>query len=156
MKSTITCPIATITETLRFLQASGKNHCEGIALWLGTRERNTIHVQTVYEPAHRAEADFFHIPRQSMFQLKEYLRQNRLFIAAQVHSHPFEAFHSDADNRWAIIRHTGALSIVIPNFAANTTPTTFLNDAAIYQLSQDNKWERVPQRTVEKLCKITP
>jgi len=35
-------------------------------------------------------------------------------VAAQVHSHPDEAFHSKGDDEWAIVRHEGALSIVVP------------------------------------------
>lgn len=110
MNTTLLYPASVITETLRFLQASGQKRCEGIVLWLGSREGCNINIKAVYEPAHHAEADVFHIPPKSMLQLKEYLRKNRLFIAAQVHSHPFEAFHSRADDQWAIVRHTGALS----------------------------------------------
>jgi len=64
-------------------------------------------------------------------------------VASQVHTHPGEAFHSRADDQWAIVRHRGALSVVLPQFAATTTPDSFLLEAAVYQLNSSNAWIRV-------------
>jgi hypothetical protein len=64
-------------------------------------------------------------------------------VAAQVHSHPGEAFHSKADDRWAIVRHEGALSLVVPNFALDTTVSRFLDDTKIYQFSAAAQWTEV-------------
>lgn len=149
------CSTAIIGDTLRFLHTSGQRGCEGIVLWLGARNGEQIHVRVAYQPEHRAQSDLFHIPPASMLQLKEYLRTNRLMIAAQVHSHPMEAFHSLADDKWAMVRHAGALSIVLPYFAKNTTTETFLRDAATFVLSTTNKWLLVPQQQVHKLCTVT-
>ena len=68
----------------------------------------------------------FHIPPEGMTALYAELRHKRLMVAAQVHSHPQEAFHSKADDRWAIVRHEGALSLVVPHFAQATTLDRFL------------------------------
>lgn len=154
MTTTMYYSKSAIDETLKFLQASGRKRCEGIVLWLGTREENSIHIKSVYQPLHQAQADVFRIPPASMQQLKEHLRRNRLFIACQVHSHPHEAFHSSADDQWAIVRHVDALSIVIPNFALQTTPSTFFDHAAVFKLSQFNQWEEVPNNEVTELCKL--
>jgi len=69
-----------------------------------------------------------------------YLRQYKLKLVAQIHSHPREAFHSIADDQWAIVRREGALSIVVPDFATHTTPENFMLDARFYQLSQSDQW----------------
>jgi len=37
-------------------------------------------------------------------------------LIAQVHSHPTEAYHSEADDRFAIVTAEGGLSLVVPNF----------------------------------------
>ena len=37
-------------------------------------------------------------------------------LLAQLHTHPGPAFHSEADDRLALPRHTGAISIVVPHF----------------------------------------
>ena len=38
-------------------------------------------------------------------------------LLVQLHTHPGRAFHSAVDDRLALPRHTGAISIVIPDFA---------------------------------------
>lgn len=150
------CPSVVAQTTLVILQRSGTRHKEGIALWLGRRTESSIEVVEVYEPAHIAEADLFRIPPPSMQALKEHLRKNRLMVAAQVHSHPMEAFHSKADDRWAIIRHVGAVSIVLPYFAQRTTSDQFLSDAAVFQLDAENQWLQVPRQYLERVCRILP
>jgi len=83
-----------------------------------------------------------------MAALLTYLRESRLQVVAQVHSHPYDAFHSRADDMWAIIRHIGALSLVVPSFGLQTTAETFVNDAAVYVLFADNQWHQVPAARV--------
>ena len=64
-------------------------------------------------------------------------------IAAQAHTHPRKAFHSAADDHWAIIRHQGALSIVLPYFARYTSVETFVTDMALFQYSEKGLWVEV-------------
>ena len=75
-------------------------------------------------------------------------------IAAQVHTHPFEAFHSEADDRWAIVRHVGAVSLVVPYFATTTTPDNFLDQIALFSLDANNQWIEVPNHLTRQLCRI--
>ncbi len=147
----VLCNANAVDTTLAYLREAGTRNCEGIVLWLGRRTANAIHVEAVYRPAHVASEDMFHIPPASMTALQAELRQKRLMVAAQVHSHPMEAFHSKADDRWAIIRHEGALSLVVPYFASKTTTATFIKDAKAYQFSSDAKWELVPSQEVSRL-----
>ncbi|RDS84382.1 Mov34/MPN/PAD-1 family protein [Dyella psychrodurans] len=144
----VLCNVNAIDTTLAHLREAGSRNCEGIVLWLGRRTPSAIHVEAVYRPAHVAREDMFHIPPASMTALQAELRQRRLMVAAQVHSHPLEAFHSRADDQWAIIRHEGALSLVIPYFASQTTTGTFLKDAKVYQFSANAKWTEVPSKEV--------
>jgi proteasome lid subunit RPN8/RPN11 len=117
-------------------------------LWLGRRREQAIHVEAVYRPTQTAKADMFHIPPEGMTALYAELRHKRLMVAAQVHSHPQEAFHSKADDRWAIVRHEGALSLVVPHFAQATTLDRFLEDVKIYQFSVGARWVEVPSAEV--------
>lgn len=73
-------------------------------------------------------------------------------VAAQVHSHPREAFHSKADDRWAIVRHEGALSLVVPNFAIGTMVSTFLDDTKVYRFSASAQWVEVPRPELDQSC----
>lgn len=75
-------------------------------------------------------------------------------IVAQVHSHPEEAFHSSADDDWAVIRHEGALSLVVPYFAARTTVETFARDLAAFVLSSRNHWTEIEPANLEQYLRI--
>ena len=86
----------------------------------------------------------FWISTEGMDALKKVLRKRRLMVAAQVHSHPELAFHSVADDRWAIVRHHGALSLVLPHFGLRTTRSSFFDDAKVYQLNAADAWIEVP------------
>lgn len=129
-----------LASSLEILQKAGRAHREGVVLWLGSRTSTAITVVEPFEPVQIASEDFFQLPRESVVALFDVLRARGLMVAAQVHSHPAEAFHSAADDRWAIVRHVGALSLVLPYFARNITVASFLEDAAVFRLSPENDW----------------
>lgn len=116
-----------------------------MVLWLAHREANQISVVEAYMPEQMAKEDFFKLPRTSITALFDILRSRNLMIAAQVHTHPGQAFHSAADNRWAIVRHVDALSLVLPYFARDVRVLSFFDDAAVFRLSSENEWRQVPR-----------
>jgi proteasome lid subunit RPN8/RPN11 len=140
-----------IEETLKSLKRSARRNSEGIVLWLGRRAEPTSSVSRVYEPIHTAAADFFHIPKQGMAHMLALMGENDVSVLAQVHSHPQEAFHSEADDQWAIVRHLGALSLVLPDFARDATIENFMQLAATYRLDERNRWSRV---SAHHLCSV--
>lgn len=144
----VTCASTFVETTLVRLREAGQRRCECVLLWLGRREGDIIRVEEAYRPAQTAREDMFQIPPASMNALYAELRRRRLMVAAQVHSHPHEAFHSKADDRWAIIRHEGALSLVVPHFAAGTTTVSFLEHTKVYQFSTDARWTEVPRADI--------
>jgi len=137
----LTIDHSALVETTQMLQASARSEC--VLLWLAARDGQHLCVQEVYRPAQRASEDFFEIPRDSMAAVMTRLRTQSLFIAAQVHTHPGRAFHSAADERWAIVRHVGALSVVIPDFARNTSPVRFFDKSAIFRLDERGQWQQM-------------
>lgn len=140
------CTTHLIDETLTILKNAGNRRSEGIALWLARRtDGETVQVVEVLEPVHRAAVDFFHIPSEGMSALMAHLRKTRTKLVAQVHSHPGRAFHSQADDEWAIVRHEGALSFVIPYFARDTSAATFADRAALFRLSSQDRWLEIPR-----------
>lgn len=141
--ATLSVPAAIVDETLAFLRSAGARNSEAVVLWLGRRTGEGIVVEEAYVPDQKAAIDFFHIPPEAMSALLSYLRMTGYFIAAQVHSHPREAFHSDADDRWAVVRHRGALSLVVPRFARDTEVGTFLQLIAAFSLSATNVWQEI-------------
>lgn len=140
--------------TIKFLRAAGRNEC--VLLWLGRREQTSQRVEEVYKPLQEAQFDYFEIPRQGMAELMERLRQNGHYVLSQIHTHPGEAFHSPTDDRWAIVRHTGALSIVLPYFASQSTDRNFIEQAAVFYLDGSNVWRAVKPKQLARRLRITP
>jgi hypothetical protein len=142
-----------IAATLEHLRNDGERGVEGVVLWLGSRIGDQTQITQVYRPEQYASRGNFRIPRQSMSALLKHLRSTGESIAAQVHSHPERAFHSPIDDEWAIVRHEGALSLVLPDFALRTSVETFVDDAAVFELSGANVWEEVlPEKVCERYC----
>jgi hypothetical protein len=143
-----------IAQTLAILQKGGQEGTECVVLWLAQVSGARIRVQEVYSPVHRAKSDMFWITEAGMDELKARLRETHTMVAAQVHTHPGRAFHSEADDRWAIVRHEGALSIVLPRFALETSVLTFDRDVKVYRLNEDDRWCQIgPDRLPEHLCR---
>lgn len=145
-----------IGATLAELKAVGLRRSECVVLWLGRRNMDAIDIVEVLKPEQIADLDYFVIPESSMDALMKHLRTERLMIAAQVHTHPKKAFHSIADDKWAIVRHAGALSLVLPFFAQNTEMKSFLDRAAIFSLSPENEWVEVLHSGVARVLRILP
>lgn len=154
--NTVFVPSQIIAETLHELQSVGRRESECVVLWLGTRDAQGIKVNSLWKPKQEADCDFFHIPEKSMDKLMQELRSRRLMIAAQVHTHPNLAFHSSADDKWTIVRHVGALSLVIPHFAQRTNRESFKSDTVVFSLSPRNKWLEVPMKNTDAFYKILP
>jgi hypothetical protein len=154
MNSTIIVPVHHINKTLSELKRVGRWGSECVVLWLGRRCADSIQVEEVWVPEQKAGRCFFHIPENAMAKLFKELCARRLMIAAQIHTHPGRAFHSEADDKWAIVRHAGALSLVIPYFARNTRLESFKDDTAVFALSVQNHWELVSRESAEKHYRI--
>jgi len=156
MNSLVIVPTRVIQETLADLQAAGRRESERVVLWLGRRNNGQINIESLWVPEQQAGYDFFDIPPQAMEALFAELRNRRLMVAAQVHTHPRRAFHSLADDKWAIVRHTGALSLVLPTFALRTEPGTFVRDTAVFVLSPRNRWLEAAPVDVQSFYHICP
>lgn len=145
-----------IRRTISELAAAGKRNCEYVVLWVGKREGQRIEIIDFLVPEQIVRADAFRIPRQGMNQIFAHLRETRGFLAAQVHSHPELAFHSSADDEWAIVRHVGALSIVVPYFGDGITRESFSDMTALYRLDSQNRWVLIEPDDASKYYVITP
>jgi len=145
---------SSVEQTLHSLQQAGNRDAEGVVLWLGRRQGGLIRVVEAYVPEYESDYDYFSIPRDSMALLLRHLGVTKTFLAAQVHSHPRRAFHSKADDEWAIVRHVGALSLVVPNFASTTTTTTFIRDIAAFSLNEHNEWIEIPPPETRRIITI--
>jgi hypothetical protein len=143
--SAVICTREVLCTTIGALQRGGERGHERVALWLSTAtQRTPAPIVEVYEPDQVADVDYFRLPPATMRSLMDHLRSTRRRIVAQIHTHPGRAFHSDVDAAWAIVRHVGALSLVLPCFAATTTPENFLEEVMTYQYSPGGDWNHCP------------
>lgn len=151
MRLRLQIPARLITATVSELKASART--ERVVLWLAERHVRQLVVREVFVPLQYAEEDVFRIPRRGVMELLARLRTRRQMVAAQVHTHPGPAFHSQADDEWAVVRHAGALSLVVPRFCRDTSPDSFLADARVYELTRDNTFVEVP---ADEAYEVTP
>lgn len=147
------CGQSVIEHTLALLRAGGLIGHERVALWLARAASPSV-VTEVYEPEQRTARDRFYLPPRSVQALGTRLRAGRMRVAAQVHTHPGEAYHSKADAEWAIVRHVGALSLVLPRFAADTTLVNFLDKAMTYEHTANGEWVLVPSRGPDAVLEL--
>jgi hypothetical protein len=152
----VVVPKRLVASTLRSIRWAGRCGKERVVLWLGRRTDAAIDVVRVHVPKQVSGRDVFRIPPPSMRALMELLRTENLMVAAQVHSHPREAFHSQADDEWAIVRHVDALSLVLPYFGRRVTAASFLRDAATFRLTAENIWEQVEATMLAERIEVTP
>ena len=145
-----------VQDTLGELQTAGRRRSECVILWLGQRDFQGITVARMWKPEQEADRGYFLIPEKSVDRLMAELRKERLMIAAQVHTHPKLAFHSAADDKWAIVRHVGALSLVVPHYALRTNAVNFVQRTAAFCLNAENEWLQAPQENIQDFYKIVP
>ena len=122
---------------------------EKVLLFLGKKINGDFSVLEIFTPEQITESDYFHIPEQGMEELMAKLGETRLMLVAQIHTHPKDAFHSWADDKWAIVRHEGAFSLVLPYFASHTTMENFLDEVAVFILNKKNSWTEVDSVNVK-------
>jgi hypothetical protein len=58
------------------------------------------------------------IEGEAIFALNHDCYEHDEILAGQIHAHPDQAYHSGADDVLALVRLPGAISIVVPHFAA--------------------------------------
>jgi proteasome lid subunit RPN8/RPN11 len=154
ISSPLLIPSGVVQRTIDALQEAGERHSEGIVLWLGQRAQDHVRVLEAFVPIYVSASDYFRIPTDGMEALLEHLANSGNYVASQVHSHPHEAFHSRADDNWAIVRHLDALSVVLPYFAGSTTIDNFLQQAAVFRLDEASAWIELSEPEAAEVIRI--
>ncbi len=143
-----------VRATLEVLQRFGAEHLEGLVLWLGDVEADRAHVLQAMVPEQEAisseEGVGYFVSGETLFKLNQSLSTSGLRLIAQIHSHPGEAYHSDADDRYAIVTADGGLSLVVPDFGkAPADPTAW----AVYRLS-NGQWQELSSQQARTLLRV--
>ena len=148
----ITLPQHLARRTQDHLRAAGSRGCEGMALWAGQFDGSGFGVTEVIIPKQDGlitdHGLAVTVSGEELHRINVYLYRKRLRLVAQIHSHPGHAFHSDTDDRYAVVTACGSFSLVVPNFAAGPFEVAKL---ATYRLlkgwwwwDRSPRWRKVP------------
>jgi hypothetical protein len=137
--------------TLAHLRAKGADSEEGVVLWRGTFEPPGI--TSVIIPEQKTGVGRFIVPLDERQRIARELAGTGEAIVAQVHSHPDLAFHSPIDDRDAIPRRVGSLSLVVPDFGARGD---LLDGAALFRLHTDGSWRSVSTELLQPMERRGP
>ena len=148
-------PRRLVGEVVDHLRLAGRHGCEGLALWAGRRDGGAFEVTHTVVPAQRAirspDGVGYVVGPEELRRLNVWFYESGLRLAAQLHSHPSDAYHSDTDDAYPIATAVGSLSLVVPDFAAG--PFT-LRTTAVYRLSAAALWEGLTATEAEALIRI--
>ena len=116
----------------------------GEALPNGTQNRTRAVVLTVGFPQIESDYDHFRLLDGQMGRLTQWCAARGLWVLAQVHTHPTDEPHSEADECWPASHRLGFLSIVIPFFAQFST----VRDPQwrVHELVEQRTWREVDPR----------
>ncbi|MFL5348698.1 MAG: Mov34/MPN/PAD-1 family protein [Hyalangium sp.] len=143
-----------LVETVRALQNFGSEGNEGLVLWVGLIEDAVATIQGTLIPPQESirseEGVGYFVTTETLFSLNRFLSEKRLRLIAQIHSHPTEAYHSETDDRYAIVTTEGGFSLVVPYFArtAHTLP-----EWAIYRL-RNAQWLEIPVKDTQRIFQV--
>src|SRR5581483_8447953 len=146
----VTVDPTVVRDTLDVLRQFGSRRLEGLVLWLGDIEEDQAHVYQFIVPEQQSISDEegvgYFVSGETLFRLNRALAESGLRLIAQIHSHPREAYHSEADDRFAIVTADGGLSLVVPDFGnAPEDPSTW----AVYRLSR-GQWIELDTREAQR------
>ncbi len=134
----------------------GSHGWELLVLWLGEIEpqEGKACVKHAFVPKQKPitseDGVGYFITGHTLFELNRDLAETGLRLIAQVHSHPQDAFHSAADDRYAIITAEGGFSLVVPNFGhAAPDPSSW----AVYRL-RGRDWKELNERDVRAMFEV--
>ena len=135
-------PHSAVESTLKAMRHFGSHGYEALVLWVGHVDSTTgiARVAQAFVPDQKPisseDGVGYFVSGDTLFKLNRALSETGLRLIAQVHSHPGEAYHSEADDRYAIVTAEGGFSLVVPDFGH---APGILTAWAVYQL-RDRKW----------------
>ncbi|SRR6266487_1027333 len=151
----VTVEDSVVRATLKTMRDFGAHGCEALVLWLGNVRPPHAHVIMAFTPDQRAITSEsgvgYFVSGETLFQLNRALADTGLRLIAQVHSHPGEAYHSEADDRYAIVTVDGGFSLVVPDFGeAPADPSSW----AVYRLVEGD-WQELKLVEAQDLLQVS-
>lgn len=117
-----TIPRPLLKATVDVLAQAGRRGQEAFVVWGGLVRQGGVEVafRSGLVPAQQAHQThdglLVTVEGSALFAVNRTLYSKGEILAAQVHSHPTDAYHSDTDDCFPLVTLTGALSVVVPDF----------------------------------------
>jgi hypothetical protein len=118
-------PDSLLSPTLAALADAGRHGHEAFAVWGATVSSDGTQAtfRTVLVPEQTPQTTagglLVAVDGVALFNINKRLYGSGQILAGQVHTHPTDAYHSDTDDHFPLVTLKGALSLVIPDFAAD-------------------------------------
>ena len=125
---------------------------ESVVLWIGIERAGKAFVQRMVVPQQLTSAKHFEVSLDERIRIIRELGNSGEKVLAQLHTHPCRAYHSRADDRLALPRHTGAISIVVADFAADWHGD--LQKASVNCHLGEGVWSELSSEAVSKLFEV--
>lgn len=141
--SKIIIPKTIQEQTINHIRQCGENLEEGFVAWSGTTNKTHTVINSVIIPS----ADGFrhyggiHFSNETVESIADSILKKGEKLIAQVHSHPFEAFHSITDNSYPLVHREGFLSIVIPFFGRGGF--AYHDGVRAFEYQENCKWDEI-------------
>lgn len=156
-RATFTVPATVLDVTAALLYETGVSGFEGSAVWIGTVDYPTTGIVTrPFRPEQVTYATpsglAVEVTEDGLTGLISSLTAGEL-VLARLHTHGTgDVGHSDVDDRNLIVAHPGAISIVVPHFAATGVD---LLRCGVHILGTDHRWRRMSPTETERRFRIT-
>lgn len=133
-------PAGLLARTFDFFRRCGGGARECQVVWTSAWAKPED-VCDVVHPRHRSHGGGFELESAWINEFWLELARTGKGIRVQVHTHPFEAFHSGIDDAYPIIHSVGFLSLVIPDYGLG--PIGF-ESAYLAEIDAAGQWREVP------------
>jgi hypothetical protein len=149
-------PYQVIHDTWEILREPGRQGLEASAVWLARAiNGNSAQILTVWKPGQiarrTARGVSVEVTQEALSELIMSLPDG-VFVAVRFHTHPGEAYHSEMDDSNMLISHEGAISIVVPSFAARSPD---LSNCSVNELRHSVGWVELDDAEVAARFEVT-
>lgn len=146
-------PAGLVMQSVDALREGSAGRRETVILWQGRIvSETTAEITRMLVPRQIAGPLHFNIPLDERLRLVDEVATQGEFILIQLHTHPREAFHSPVDDRLAITKHTGAISIVVADFCRFWTGN-FL-ETSVNRHEGAGRWCELSHREVSQILEV--
>ena len=138
-------PRSLAVDSLTAISRKGRRDEELFIALAGVIEGGAVHIRRGVLPrqtAHKTRDGLLvTIDGAAIFELNRDCYEHGDILVAQIHGHPGRAYHSGADDKLAMVRLPGGLSIVVPNFGAGAPSA---GRWSVNRLRRDGIWAPAP------------